>query len=150
LKTYLASISLSGLQSSKKAKRSKESCQLSALSLQSEKDDSPRGIPTRPRSSVSTEAIFHRASRKGAKDEAKPAGSEQRALGSKKANTRKQLAKIKQQQAVRNQPLRLGFLKSDLPTAYCYLPTGFPLRAWRLGANNLVEVVMLNILSVRM
>jgi len=100
--------------------------------------------------SVSTEAIFHRASRKGAKDEAKPAGSEQRALGSKKANTRKQLAKIKQQQAVRNQPLRLGFLKSDLPTAYCYLPTGFPLRAWRLGANNLVEVVMLNILSVRM
>jgi len=39
-------------------------------------------------------------SRKGAKDEAKPAGSEQRALGSKKANTREQWVKIKHQQEV--------------------------------------------------
>ncbi len=52
--------------------------------------------------------------------------SRQWALGSKKANTRKQLAKIRQQHAVRNQPLRLGFLNSDLPTAYCLLPTSLP------------------------
>ncbi len=57
--------------------------------------------------------------------------------------------RITRQQAVRNQPLRLGFLNSDLPTAYCYLPTSFPLRAWRLGAIYIVEVVLLNILSVR-
>ena len=60
-----------------------------------------------------------------ASHEAEPAGSEQRAAGSKKANTREQLAKIRHQQAVRSQPLRLGFLISDFSTAYCYLPTSF-------------------------
>jgi len=30
--------------------------------------------------------------------------------------------------------------------AYCILPTSFP---WRFGAKNFVEVVLLNILSVR-
>ncbi len=62
-------------------------------------------------------------------------GRWQWALGSKKVKTREQLGKIRHQQAVRNQPLRLGFLNSDLPTAYCILPTSFPLRAWRLGAR---------------
>ncbi len=73
-------------------------------------------------------------------------GRWQWALGSKKANTREQLAQIRLQQAVRNQPLSLGFLNSDLPTAYCLLPTSFP---WRLGAKIFIEVVLLNILSVK-
>ena len=53
---------------------------------------------------------------------------------------REQLAQIRYQQAVRNQPFHLGFLNSDLPTAYCLLPTSFP---WRPGAINSVEVVLL-------
>ncbi len=65
--------------------------------------------------------------------------------------------RITRQQAVRNQPLRLGLLNSDLPTAYCYLPTSFPLRlglpARRAyspeGAINFVEFVLLNISKVR-
>ncbi len=79
---------------------------------------------------------------KVAKDEAKPAGSEhlaagsnsdykqsvgrwQWALGSKKANTRGKSVKIRHQQVVRNQPLRLVFLNSDFPTAYCLLLSAY-------------------------
>ena len=80
-------------------------------------------------------------------------GRWQWALGSKKANTREQLAQIRHQQAVRNQPLRLGFLNSDLPAACCILPTSLP---WRLGlparrayspegAINFGEIVLVNI-----
>ena len=57
-------------------------------------------------------------------------GRWQWALGSKIANTREQLGKIRHRQAVRYQPLRLCFLNSNLPTAYCLLPTSFP---WSLG-----------------
>jgi len=35
-----------------------------------------------------------------------------------------------------------SILYCSLPTAYCYLPTGFP---WRLGAKNIVEVVLVRI-----
>jgi len=72
--------------------------------------------------------------------------SRQWALGSKKANSREQLAKIRHQQAVKNQPLSLGFLNSDLLTAYCYLPTSFP---WRFGRKKFGEVVLLNISMIR-
>jgi len=72
---------------------------------------------------------------KVAKDDAKPAGSNsdykqsvgrwQWALGSKKANTRGKSVKIRHQQVVRNQPLRLVFLNSDFPTAYCLLLSAY-------------------------
>ena len=72
---------------------------------------------------------------KSGKDDSRKT-SWQWALSSKKANTREQLAKIRQQQAVRNQPIRQGFLNSDFRTAYCYLPINFP---WRLGAKNFLS-----------
>jgi hypothetical protein len=57
------------------------------------------------------------------------------ALGSKKANKREHMAKIRHQQAIRNQPLRLGFLNSDLPAAYCLLRTA-TCQAWFYERTN--------------
>ncbi len=101
----------------------------------------------------SNKEIGKRAERKAlsAERKAKPAGSEQRAAI---RSTDYKTASIK-----KSTPPP-GFLNSDLPTAYCYLPTSFPLCLGVLAFRPvgptarrariiLVEVVLWNILSVR-